>query len=170
MHYTSWDRADRSAPRLLADAAEPIGEFTESSATVADAFWRLDASDLGASATLADDRVFRLAGNPSRDKRLDASLDGRTFAFICETSGNWIIEDVSGTKVAQFTSKNRGVREAILEFEGDHTDHDLSVEEVAALSWFTRLLLEAKTSSGAIAWIATLVLASLVAVGALFLG
>ncbi|OFR68927.1 hypothetical protein [Corynebacterium sp. HMSC078H07] len=167
MHYTSWDRSDSKNPVLLVeDGPESLGMFQERSAEVEGDHWRLALDDLGASITLEDDRVYRLAGNVKRDKRLEASLDGRTFAFINEAGGDWIVEDSSGTKVAQFSSKNSGVRKAILEFEGENSSDsgDLDDWEVAGLSWFTRVILEARTQRTAIPIIATLVLLSIVAI------
>lgn len=167
MHYTSWDRSDRQNPVLLVEEGPAsLGIFQERSADVDGDHWRLGLDDLGASITLEDDRVYRLAGNVKRDKRLEASLDGRTFAFINEAGGDWIVEDSSGVKVAQFSSKNSGVRKAILEFEGENSSDsgDLDDWEVAGLSWFTRIILEARTQRTAIPIIATLVLLSIVAI------
>ena len=167
MHYTSWDRSDRQNPVLLVEEGPAsLGVFQERSADVDGDHWRLALDDLGASITLEDDRVYRLAGNVKRDKRLEASLDGRTFAFINEAGGDWIVEDSSGVKVAQFSSKNSGVRKAILEFEGENSSDsgDLDDGEVAGLSWFTRIILEARTQRTAIPIIATLVLLSIVAI------
>lgn len=167
MHYTSWDRSDSKNPVLLVEEGpESLGMFQERSADVEGDHWRLALDDLGASITLEDDRVYRLAGNVKRDKRLEASLDGRTFAFINEAGGDWIVEDSSGTKMAQFSSKNSGVRKAILEFEGENSadSGDLDDWEVAGLSWFTRVILEARTQRTAIPIIATLVLLSIVAI------
>ena len=167
MHYTSWDRSDRQNPVLLVEEGPAsLGVFQERSADVDGDHWRLALDDLGASITLEDDRVYRLAGNVKRDKRLEASLDGRTFAFINEAGGDWIVEDSSGVKVAQFSSKNSGVRKAILEFEGENSSDsgDLDDGEVAGLSWFTRVILEARTQRTAIPIIATLVLLSIVAI------
>lgn len=167
MHYTSWDRSDRQNLVLLVEEGPAsLGVFQERSADVDGDHWRLALDDLGASITLEDDRVYRLAGNVKRDKRLEASLDGRTFAFINEAGGDWIVEDSSGVKVAQFSSKNSGVRKAILEFEGENSSDsgDLDDGEVAGLSWFTRIILEARTQRTAIPIIATLVLLSIVAI------
>ena len=167
MHYTSWDRSDRQNPVLLVEEGPAsLGVFQERSADVDGDHWRLALDDLGASITLEDDRVYRLAGNVKRDKRLEASLDGRTFAFINEAGGDWIVEDVEGYKVAQFSSKNSGVRKAILEFEGENSSDsgDLDDGEIAGLSWFTRIILEARTQRTAIPIIATLVLLSIVAI------
>ena len=76
------------------------------------------------------------------------------------------MEDVEGYKVAQFSSKNSGVRKAILEFEGEHSSDsgDLDDREVAGLSWFTRIILEARTQRTAIPIIATLLLMTIVAI------
>ena len=167
MHYTSWDRTDAKNPVLLVEEGPAsLGMFQERSADVEGDHWRLALDDLGASITLEDDRVYRLAGNVKRDKRLEASLDGRTFAFINEAGGDWIVEDSSGVKVAQFSSKNSGVRKAILEFEGENSSDsgDLDDGEIAGLSWFTRIILEARTQRTAIPIIATLVLLSIVAI------
>lgn len=166
MHYTSWDRADRERPVLLAEEGpETLADFGPTAAEVGEDHWRLEVTPgLGATATDLEGRVYRLAGRLGRDKRLEASLVGRTFSFINENAGDWIIDDADGTKVGQFSARNSGVRRAILEFEGDHADHDLSATEVAALSWFARIILEEKTSGMAIPIIATLTLASLVAI------
>lgn len=167
MHYTSWDRTDAKNPVLLVEEGPAsLGMFQERSADVEGDHWRLALDDLGASITLEDDRVYRLAGNVKRDKRLEASLDGRTFAFINEAGGDWIVEDGTGTKIAQFSSKNSGVRKAILEFEGENSSDsgDLDDGEIAGLSWFTRIILEARTQRTAIPIIATLLLMTIVAI------
>ena len=52
----------------------------------------------------------------------------------------------------------------IEEVERGDDEGDLSHSEVAGLSWFTRVILEAKTRSMAIPIIVTLVLLSIVAV------
>ena len=159
MHYTSWDRSDRAKPVLLAeDGPEQLGVFSEHSAEVDGHFWRTEVSDLGASATLADGAIYRLAGRPGRDKRLEASLNGRTFTFINENSGDWIIDDVDDEKVGQFTARNSGVRKAILEFEGETA---LPPTHVAGLAWLSRSVLEARKMANSTALIATLVFLSL---------
>ena len=112
------------------------------------------------------ERPVLFAGRLGRDKRLEASLNGRTFTFINENSGDWIIDDVDDEKVGQFTARNSGVRKAILEFE--HDAEGLTTAEIAGLSWFTRVILDANTQGKAWAWIITLVLASIVALVALF--
>ena len=70
--------------------------------------------------------------------------------------------------MAQFSGRNNGVRKVNLEFM--HEDKvELSPEEIVALSWFARLVLENRLKKSSIAMIATLVLASAVAVVAFLL-
>ena len=58
------------------------------------------------------------------------------------------------------------MRKAILEFEGENSSDsgDLDDWEIAGLSWFTRVILEARTQRTAIPIIATLLLMTIVAV------
>ncbi|SLM94144.1 hypothetical protein CZ765_12495 [Corynebacterium casei] len=170
MKYTSWDRSDRDNPKLLKeDGPETLGTFSSGSADIDGDFWRLSVDQkLGASATTADDRVFRITGNLARDKKLDVSLDGRTFTVTNEQSNDWIIDDVNDNFVAQFSGKNNGVRMTNLEFMHEGKV-ELSTEEIVALSWFARLILENKLKTSSVAMIATLVLASAVAVVAFLL-
>ena len=170
MNYTSWDRSDRDNPKLLVEEGpEALGTFSSGSADIDGDFWRLSVDKkLGASATTSDDRVFRISGDLSKDKKLDVSLDGRTFTIVNENSNDWIIDDVNENFVAQFSGRNNGVRKVNLEFM--HEDKiELSTEEIAALSWFARLILENRLQKSSVAMIATLVLASAVAVVAFLL-
>ena len=93
MHYTSWDRSDRAKPVLLAEEGpEQLGVFSEHSAEVDGHFWRTEVSDLGASATLADGSIYRLAGRPGRAGALRArtptgiAADGAV-AGACRAAG-----------------------------------------------------------------------------------
>lgn len=172
MHFTSWDRSDKERPTLLVGRGpEELASFTASGAEVDGQHWRTEVDEqLGASATSDDGRTYRLAGNLKKDKTLQASLEGRTFSLVNESGSNWVIFDVNDHKVAQFSGANNGVREAILEFENDEDDSDpdsaleLSRQEVAALSWFSRVVLENRLSQRSVAIIGTLVLLSAVAV------
>lgn len=170
MKYTSWDRSDRDNPKLLVEEGpEALGTFSSGSADIDGDFWRLSVDKkLGASATTSDGRVFRISGDLSKDKKLDVSLDGRTFTIVNENSNDWIIDDVNENFVAQFSGRNNGVRKVNLEFMHEGKI-ELSTEEIAALSWFARLILENRLQKSSVAMIATLVLASAVAVGAFLL-
>lgn len=163
MKYTSWDRTDRDAPVLLAEAGpQELGRFTDETAAVNGSTWALaHHEDTGAYASLADGRVFRADGDLRKDKTITVDLAGRVFTFVNESSNNWIIDDADGTKIGQFSGGDNGVRKAILEFEDGVA---LPVEEVAALSWFARLILEARLTKGSTALIATLILMSVVAI------
>ena len=170
MEYTSWDRSDRDNPKLLVEEGpEALGTFSSGSADIDGDFWRLSVDKkLGASATTSDDRVFRISGDLGKDKKLDVSLDGRTFTIVNENSNDWIIDDVNENFVAQFSGRNNGVRKVNLEFMHEGKI-ELSTEEIAALSWFARLILENRLQKSSVAMIATLVLASAVAVVAFLL-
>lgn len=170
MKYTSWDRSDRDNPKLLVEEGpEALGTFSSGSADIDGDFWRLSVDKkLGASATTSDDRVFRISGDLSKDKKLDVSLDGRTFTIVNENSNDWIIDDVNENFVAQFSGRNNGVRKVNLEFMHEGKI-ELSTEEIAALSWFARLILENRLQKSSVAMTATLVLASAVAVVAFLL-
>ncbi|PQM75257.1 hypothetical protein [Corynebacterium sp. J010B-136] len=170
MKYTSWDRSDRDNPKLLVEEGpETLGTFSAGSADINGDFWRLSVDEkLGASATTSDDRVFRISGDLNKDKKLDVSLDGRTFTIVNENSNDWIIDDVNENFVAQFSGRNNGVRKVNLEFMHDDKI-ELSTEEIAALSWFARLILENRLKKSSVAMIATLLLASAVAVVAFLL-
>ncbi|MDR7329961.1 hypothetical protein [Corynebacterium guangdongense] len=165
MRYTSWDRGDRDKPRLLAEEGPlELGVFDTQAGTasVGAETWSLAVDkDMGASATLDDGRVYRLAGRLAKDEELNASLDGRSFTLINENSSHWIIEDANGDKVAQFSGQNSGVRAAILEFEGET---ELAPNEIVALSWFARTVLESRMEKGNNVLIIFMLLLALVAV------
>ena len=168
MHYTSWDRGDRDRPRLLAeDGPLELATFDTGAekAVVAEETWELSYSkDLGATATLADGRGYRAAGKFPRDKQLKVSLDGRSFTLVNENKNDWIIDDGHDHKIAQFTGSHHGVRQAILEFEGDAGDHGLDSDDIVALSWFARLALESRMDQTANALIGTLIILTLAGV------
>lgn len=156
MHYVSWDRANRDAPKLLAeDGPEVLGIFEHDRAIVSGQHWELRSSpDAGAVATCGGREVVRTNQRLSRAKRIDVAVAGHPYVFIPETSKNWVVEDASGEKVAQFTQDHNGVRRAILEFEGETA---LPPTDVAGLAWVSRLVLEARKMVNTTALIATLV-------------
>lgn len=163
MHYVSWDRSDRDNLKLLAEAGpEVLGEFTHDRADVAGQQWELLASpESGAVASRGGSEFVRAHDSLKRAKQIRVDVEGRTYQMVAETSKNWIVDDASGTKVAQFTSDHNGVRKAILEFEGET---ELSLLDVAALAWVSREILEARKIVSSNVLIATLLLFSLVAV------
>lgn len=164
MQYTSWDRSDRDRPRLLAEQGpQELGVFDTKahSAQVGPETWQLSVDkDTGATATLADGRVFRLAGRVARDKQMHADLAGRVYTLTNEDAQNWVISDAQDTKVAQFSGMDRGVRQAILEFEPGAT---LETNDAVALSWFGRVVLESRQTGSSNALLITLVLLTAVA-------
>lgn len=163
MRYTSWDRTDRDRPVLLEeDGLRELATFTDDHAEVAGERWEVSVDKKqGASLTLPDGREFLLYGDLTRDSQLRASLDGRTFALIGETSKEWIIDDADDEKVGQFTLAKHGVRKAIVEYDGDVSVSD---EEAVALGFFARMILEQRTERTGVMLIATLVLLTIVAI------
>ncbi len=159
MHYVSWDRTNRDAPVLLAEAGpDVLGTFTHDRARVGAQEWSLVAHpESGAVATRGGEEIIRATGSLRRAKQIDAVIFGDTFHLVPENSKEWIVDDAHGNKVAQFTQDHNGVRKAILEFEGET---DLPLEQVVGLAWVTREVLEARKMSSSKALIAFLVFLS----------
>lgn len=160
MHYVSWDRTNRDAPKLLAeDGPDVLGVFEHDRAIVCGQSWELTAhAESGALATCGGEEIVRTSDSLKRAKRIDAVVDGTPYALIPETSKNWVVEGPDGEKVAQFTQDHNGVRKAILEFEGET---DLPPTHIAGLAWLSRSVLEARKMANSTALIATLVFLSL---------
>ena len=160
MHYVSWDRSNRDAPKLLAeDGPDVLGVFEHDRAIVCGQSWDLTAhAESGALATCGGEEIVRTSDSLKRAKRIDAVVDGTPYALIPETSKNWVVEGPDGEKVAQFTQDHNGVRKAILEFEGET---QLPPVQVAGLAWLSRSVLEARKMANSTALIATLVFLSL---------
>ncbi|MDK8550805.1 hypothetical protein QP907_00505 [Corynebacterium pseudodiphtheriticum] len=165
MRYTSWDRNDRNAPVLLEeDGPNRLGVFSDELAQLDGANWQLQMEQSrGIEAVDAESSQLKLSveGNLARASRLLAHVGKREFTLINESGKNWIIDDENGNKVAQFSGANRGVRRAILEFDGEQS---LSRDEIIALSFSARMILESRLSSSAIGIIATLLLCTIVAI------
>lgn len=169
--FTSWGVRNGDTPLYLGEGPDLLGKFGLERATVAGSPWALAVDNKqSAKATLADGRTFTLIGDLTKDKQLRADVAGRVFMFINENSSNWIIEDATGTKIAQFSGANRGVRKAILEIVPETPDQevDLSAEELAALSWFARMILESRLGRSSTMLVITLVAASILAILAFF--
>lgn len=169
MRYTSWDRNDRNAPVLLEeDGPNRLGAFSDELAQLDGANdganWQLQVEQSrGIEAVDAESSQLKLSveGNLARASRLFARVGEREFTLINESGKNWIIDDENGNKVAQFSGANRGVRRAILEFDGEQS---LSRDEIIALSFSARMILESRLSSSAVGIIATLLLCTIVAI------
>lgn len=160
MHYVSWDRTNRDALKLLAeDGPDILGVFEHDRAIVCGQHWELTSHpETGAVATSGGREIVRTSDSLKRAKRLDVLVEDTPYAFIPETSKNWVVEGPDGDKVAQFTQDHNGVRKAILEFEGETA---LPPTHVAGLAWLSRSVLEARKMVTSTALIATLVFLSL---------
>ncbi|MDN8626549.1 hypothetical protein [Corynebacterium ureicelerivorans] len=160
MHYVSWDRTNRDALKLLAeDGPDILGVFEHDRAIVCGQHWELTSHpETGAVATSGGREIVRTSDSLKRAKRIDVLVEDTPYAFIPETSKNWVVEGPDGDKVAQFTQDHNGVRKAILEFEGDTA---LPPTHVAGLAWLSRSVLEARKMVTSTALIATLVFLSL---------
>ena len=160
MHYVSWDRTNRDALKLLAeDGPDILGVFEHDRAIVCGQHWELTSHpETGAVATSGGREIVRTSDSLKRAKRIDVLVEDTPYAFIPETSKNWVVEGPDGAKVAQFTQDHNGVRKAILEFEGETA---LPPTHVAGLAWLSRSVLEARKLVTSTALIATLVFLSL---------
>ncbi|AIL97334.1 hypothetical protein Q0N48_03880 [Corynebacterium ureicelerivorans] len=160
MHYVSWDRTNRDALKLLAeDGPDILGVFEHDRAIVCGQHWELTSHpETGAVATSGGREIVRTSDSLKRAKRIDVLVEDTPYAFIPETSKNWVVEGPDGAKVAQFTQDHNGVRKAILEFEGETA---LPPTHVAGLAWLSRSVLEARKMVTSTALIATLVFLSL---------
>ncbi len=175
MDYTSWGRRTTvdgrtEMPLFVEDGPEEIGRFVvdeeiASSAIVDGVAWRTEFHpDRGATATLPDGTVYRASGDFTRGKEIDVRLGDRRFTLLNEKRNDWVVDDGNSVKVAQFSGANQGVRRAILEFDREPGATELTVAETAALSWFARLLLEARLGSSSKTLILILALATVVAI------
>lgn len=168
MHYVSWDRTERDAPKLIAEAGpDVLGVFQADRASVGGEIWDLAVSpESGAVATRGGEEIVRAFDPLRRGDQIRVDVEGRGYTLVKETSNNWIIDDAAGEKVAQFSRASSGVRKSILEFEGETA---LPLTDVAALAWLSRSVMESRQMASANALIATLVLFSAVAVLVFFL-
>ncbi|WKD58904.1 hypothetical protein [Corynebacterium caspium] len=165
-YFTKWRRHGQDAELLLGDTEEVVAIFGMERATVAAEPWQLSVdSKSGATATLPDGTTYRLRGDLSRDKSFAVDLAGRSLDITNENAANYVVLDAAGRKIAQFTGANRGVRNAILERDiEDGAKGELTLAELAALSWFARLLLESRLGRVSTALLATLVALSIIAI------
>ncbi|MEY8209906.1 hypothetical protein [Corynebacterium sp. MNWGS58] len=168
MRYTSWDRNDRNTPVLLEeDGPQRLGVFSDDVAELDGARWQLQVEQSrGIDVVDAETTESKLAidGNLARASRLLARVGDREFTLVNESGKNWIIDDEDGNKIAQFTGANRGVRRAVLEFDAETEAKPLERDEIIALSFAARMILESRLSSSAVGIIATLLLCTVVAI------
>lgn len=161
MHYVSWDRTDRDAPKLLAEAGpEALAEFTHEHATLSDgSTWALTSNpEAGAkaNATETGQEIVSAPASLKRDKQIPVMIGGVPYTLIAESSKNWIVDDANGNKVAQFTADHNGVRRSVLEFDTSSelahpsspadpdTQTTLPLEHIVGLAWVSRLVLESR--------------------------
>lgn len=168
MRYTSWDRNDRNTPVLLEeDGPQRLGVFSDDAAELDGARWQLQVEQSrGIDVVDAETTESKLAidGNLARASRLLARVGDREFTLVNESGKNWIVDDEDGNKIAQFTGANRGVRRAVLEFDAETEAKPLERDEIIALSFAARMILESRLSSSAVGIIATLLLCTVVAI------
>lgn len=137
MHYTSWGPRTGEVARLYEEnGPRVLAEFTEKDVRVGERIWTL--SD-PTTITLDDARVFRMEGDPRKDARLEVHLGDKGYTFIRETRVEWVIDDLNGEKVAQFSGASGQLRKAITEFEGETT---VPEDEIIGLSYFARRAME----------------------------
>lgn len=113
--------------------------------------------------------MYVAAGNVARDKRISVSLGDREVTLLNEHRTDWVVEDSTGAVVAQFSGGNNGVRRAIVELTPDGAQLGLGRADVAALSWFARIILERRLGMSSMVLTIMLVAASLVAILAFLL-
>lgn len=164
--YTSWGKRTDSTPLFVEEGPEVLGTFGSGAATVDGQPWLLQVdSKVGARAVINDEVEYHLEGRVGKDHRVTAKVGDHELFLINEARDDWVIEDHRGEKVGQFSGGNNGVRRAILEVEpAKASGVPLSRSEVAALSWFARLLLEARLSRTSLRLIIILIAATLLAV------
>lgn len=164
--YTSWGKRGETTPLFVEAGPEELGSFGSGTATVDGQPWLLTVdSKEGARAVAGEGVEYALEGRIGRDRHLTARVGEHQLSFINERRDDWVIEDHRGEKVAQFSGGNNGVRKAILEVEHTRSSGvELTRSEAAALSWFARLLLEARLSSTSMRLIIILIAATLLVV------
>ncbi|KQB85122.1 hypothetical protein [Corynebacterium oculi] len=164
--YTSWGQRGSTTPLLVEEGPEELGTFGVERATVGEQSWLLSATKETVTATTEAGVAFTLTGKRARAKTLSADLGGRAVTLLNEARQDWVIVDAQGTKIAQFSGGNNGVRRCVLEIEEGAR---VSTAEAVALSWFVRLILEARLGASSTVLIVTLLAATLIAVLAVLL-
>lgn len=143
--------------------------------------WRLDVGPGRLTAALPDGRTFQTVAEDkpkfSRAKRLsvdfaaaateapagdaDTSAPGTDAArIICEASTHYVIEDLDGAKLGQFTGARRGVRTSEIQFDTPE-GRALADEQKVFLVWSARHILESRLVS--MTWVLSICLILLIA-------
>ena len=160
MHYVSWDRTNRDALKLLAeDGPDILGVFEHDRAIVCGQHWELTSHpETGAVATSGGREIVRTSDSLKRAKRIDVLVEDTPYAFIPETSKNWVVEGPDATRspssprtttaCARPSSSSRGIPPC-------------RPPTSPGLAWLSRSVLEARKMVTSTALIATLVFLSL---------
>ncbi|MCZ9308215.1 hypothetical protein ACUY3K_09875 [Corynebacterium uberis] len=167
--YTSWGKRGSTTALYVESGPEVLGEFGVERATVDDHVWALSVTTEDAVISCDGQPLYVAAGNVARDKRISVSLGDREVTLLNEHRTDWVVEDSTGAVVAQFSGGNNGVRRAIVELTPDGAQLGLGRADVAALSWFARIILERRLGMSSMVLTIMLVAASLVAILAFLL-
>ncbi|QDZ43010.1 hypothetical protein [Corynebacterium sp. sy039] len=158
MEHTRWNRTRVAGSKvaelrsnddvLLASFAQPTPE--QADVEVLGHHWHICATHTEIRATLPDGRVYRAVPEDegkkfSRSKRVVVRTDRNSYA-VNEARQDWVYvsADAAEDKLGQFSGGNKGVRQAITEFE---PDSQLSDSEKIFFSLVTRHILEARLDS-----------------------
>lgn len=157
MQHTSWQR-EKDQAILLSDAGKQLGSFPQvlgedvQIALADGTTWEItkDAHRLKAGDFQAD--CGQKKWNAAKNIAID--LGDKQLTAVNEVRNDWVYlagED----KVGQFSGGNRGVRQAITEFEADA---EVSEQEKIFLSLLTRTVLEARLQRSQLVWTTTMVI------------
>lgn len=170
------DKSKNSVLRNGEHVAEYVRVGPEEAIGTESGVWDLDVLDNGRLlATLPDGRVFTAAGvdKPKlvRAKKLevefgrndevlleDTTPDG--VQIICESSSNYVIEDLEGHKLGQFSGAKRGVVSSEIQYDtkrGKALPEDYKI----FLTWVARRVLDARQVGSS--WIMTVMFLLLIA-------
>ncbi|WP_448852257.1 hypothetical protein [Corynebacterium sp. 335C] len=154
--------------RTFATVAEDKPKFSRAkriSVDFAAAATEAPADDAAAAAR--DAEAARAAGAEGADAEASATAGPTAGAvtpdevrILCETSQHYVIEDVKGAKLGQFTGASHGVRAAEIQFDTPE-GRALSDDQKMYLTWSARHILEARMVSST--WILTVCLLLLIA-------
>lgn len=170
------NKSKNSILRDDTEVAEYVQVGPEEAIGTAKGVWDLDVLENGRlMATLPDNRVFTAAGvdRPRlvRAKKLDVEfgtseevlLEDDTpggVRIVCESSQNYVIEDMEGHKLGQFSGAKRGVITAEIQYDTKR-GKALPEDHKIFLTWVSRRVLDARQVGST--WIMTVMLLLLIA-------